>query len=147
MLFSEVPFLNHFMSNYKGSGSYCSESLLNAICAMGCNLLHDSDSKPSLHSGISDRNELQTAFLQEARNHMNADALTSLPTVQAFAVIFLVEMSAGRARIASSYLRYAAESLPAEVQGPYDRDTWEVSRWGIHTLNTYVHASAFVYLD
>lgn len=137
MLFSELSFLNDFIRGEEGHSAYCSNNLVNAICAMACNILPAGDLPAGAVREVSDRAELQRAFLDEARADLKDTVKRQwLTSLQTFAVIFLVELSAGRARVASTYLRFAADNLPSQVQDSYKPEVWEASRWGIHTLNT-----------
>jgi hypothetical protein len=135
MLFSETAFMRDFNAEDHAEESNCTEALVNAMCAMACNLL---DIATTLNSGqfdVSDRLELQNAFMDEARKHIVKHSTKKPTSAQAFAVMFLVELSAGRGRTGSSYIRTAAERTPAELYG--DRhQPWQISRWGVHTLTT-----------
>jgi hypothetical protein len=61
-----------------------------------------------------------------------------MTSIQSFAIMYLVELSSGKARSAVGYLRSAVENLKAS-SGPQQSDeAKETTFWGIQTLNTYV---------
>ncbi|MCJ1478534.1 hypothetical protein MMC13_007214 [Lambiella insularis] len=133
MLFGEVDFLQSFRT---GDETYCSAALVNAICAMACHLLEKP--APGLSSrGFQDRDTLRDGFMAEARNLLPPGSSLPMTSIQAFAIMFLADLSAGKARVASGYLRCAADNLrsPQESFDP-TKESMELSRWGIHTMNT-----------
>ena len=131
MLFSEVNFLDCYLS---GDDSYCSSSLVNAICAMACNLLDRKQEESTLRA--SEIASLGAAFLREARSLISPSDVPRITTLQTFAVMFLVELSAGKARNAATYLRCAADNLEDLGNDGHKDEVYEASRWGIYTLNT-----------
>ena len=140
MLFSETYFLDSY---HKGDDAYCSSPLVNAICSMACHLL-DRDVTTSFQD-VSDLEQLQSAFMQEARANISPSDHQDMPTLQAFAVLFLAELSSGRARNAVTYLRCAADNLLGQDVDSQADGALEMSRWGIHTLNTSVSVMAIPY--
>ena len=138
MLFGEVDFLAGYRS---GDDTYCSKPLTNAICAMACHLLDNPSpgAKPQDRdsmSGYDDAQELRGAFMAEARAHLVPEIYTRMTSIQAFAVMFLSELSSGRARSATAYLRCAADHLKFSKADGQSQQSLELSHWGIHTLNT-----------
>ena len=131
MLLSETNFLDCYFS---GDTTYCSSVLVNSICAMACHLL---DRAPEESPQVtSDYAALGIAFLVEARAQINPSDKPTVTTLQSFAVMFLVELSSGHARNASTYLRCAADNLQDLEKDGHKDEVFEASRWGIHTLNT-----------
>ena len=130
MLFSETNFLDCYL---RGDNACCSGALVNAICAMACHFLDGSNMDTT--QDVHDLSELRQAFLAEARSELGAKRDQLITTHQAFAVLFMDELSAGKARNATTYLRCAADELEMRGFGHKD-EVYEASRWGIHTLNT-----------
>lgn len=133
MLFAEGSFLESYHS---GDGTYCSSALVNAICAMSCHLL-DSPAPGVSPRDVKDSTKLRAGFMAQARSTLKPARRLSMPSLQAFSVMFLVDLSSGNARSAAGYLRCAADHLTA--QGSADQDwtrEYEITQWGIHTLNT-----------
>ena len=140
MLFNEDNFVTSFRS---GDEEYCSRPLINAMCAMGCHLLSSQSDKSGSKakervSESRDVMSLRDQFMDEARRLLTQDQYSKMTSIQAFAVMFLSELSSGQARRASSYLRCAADNL-IETNA---KDSWDNSQqqsyWGVHTLNTCV---------
>ena len=128
MLFSEIDFKESFRTN---NDKYCSPALVNAICAMACHLVDPNDLDEEV-----DVDTLAQAFMNQARHEVLPQNYSSLTSVQALAIMYLADLSSGRARSATGYLRASVEFLKAaEVDGqsPAAR---EISTWGIQTLNT-----------
>ncbi|KAI9742923.1 MAG: hypothetical protein M1818_003652 [Claussenomyces sp. TS43310] len=100
-LFSE----GHFSDSYQNqSYRFCSPTLVNAVCAMACNL-HTRSADDEI-----DFEQLGRKFSEAARTNINAMD-RSLTSVQAFAVLFLVESARGKCLRASSYLQIATHNL------------------------------------
>lgn len=135
MLFGEVDFLKSYSD---GDEVYCSDALVNSVCAMACHLL-DSPAPGLLSRDARDRINLRDGFMAEARNLLKPGKELPMTSIQAFAVMYLVELSAGKARTASSYLRCAADnlSLPPD-SSQHAEESLQLSARGIHTLNTSV---------
>ena len=138
MLFSEFDFLDGYESNDE---THCSCALVNSVCAMACLLLEnpDKNAEPideNTFGTYQDAMQLRDAFMAEARALLQPDSYSHLTSLQAFAVIFLVDLSSGKARSATSYIRSAADHL--KIYGPdkQKNEAAQLSYWGIHTLNT-----------
>ena len=138
MLFSEGDFLTSFHDN---DTTYCSSALVNAICAMGCHLLDNPLSDASsrdiaTRTAYQDAMKLREGFMVEARSHLPPGSYGQMTAIQAFAVMFLVELSSGKARNATGYLRCAADHLRKRDSSDQSDDAVKLSYWGIHTLTT-----------
>lgn len=136
MLFSELDFKYSFRTN---EGHYCSRALVNAICAMACHLLENEGAhSPKLPQGdIGDAATLREGFMNEARKHLTRNTYQEMTSVQAFAVMYLVEFSSSEARKALGYLRSAVENVISATKNQ-SMEAQEITAWGINTLNTYV---------
>ena len=137
MLFSELDF-KHDFRGYMHTN--CSASLVNAICAMGCNLLESED-----FGGRRNRIDaatLRDGFMNEARANLTPSSYAYMTSIQALAVMFLVELSSGKARKAIGYLRSALDNLNNSNGPPLSEEANEITVWGLHTLNTYVGANS-----
>ncbi|KAI9824068.1 MAG: hypothetical protein M1832_002136 [Thelocarpon impressellum] len=126
----------HFRTSYNGhDGAYCSPALVNVICAMACHLLEsppeeESDWDAMLAEGVGDK------FMDEGRSLIKPEDHNRLTTIQAFAIMFLADAGAGKALKASSYIRFASGSLvDAGLQYETHRDAWQITLWGVHSLN------------
>ena len=133
MLFSELDFKHDFRSNGQTN---CSASLVNAICAMGCNLLESEDVGD--RSNVIDAATLRDGFMNEARATLTPSSYGYMTSVQSLAVMFLVELSSGKARKAIGYLRSAVDNMKNGLEPPPSEEATEITIWGLHTLNTYV---------
>lgn len=128
MLFSEPDFRHSYETN---SDTYCSSALVNAICAMACHLIDQKDT-----DGEGDIETLSNGFMNQARKGLRPENYLALCSVQALAVMYLAELSSGKARNAMGYLRASVEFIKAaELDGQSPRAR-EISLWGIQTLNT-----------
>ena len=139
MLFSELDFKYSFRTN---DTSYCSRPLVNAVCAMACHLLENEGArKPD--GNTQEAATLREGFMSEARRQLTPANYKDLTSVQAFAVMHLVDFSAGKARSAVGYLRSAVENVTTATSSQ-SLEAREITVWGINTLNTYVssHLSA-----
>ncbi len=133
MFFSELEFLDDFASRKR---TYCSSAMVNAIFAMACHLL---DEHGEYAAGEPlDVETLREGFMNEARAIISPEDYTKMTTVQAFAIMFLVDLSSGQARRASGYLRLAADGLRSMKDSEHSAAAIQVSLWGVHTLNTSV---------
>ena len=133
MLFSELDFKHDFRENVQ---THCSASLVNAICAMGCNLLH-SEEIDERRNRI-DAATLRDGFLDEARTSLTPASFGYTTSLQALAVMFLVELSSGKARKAIGYLRSAVDNMNNRRGPLLSEEASDITVWGLHTLNTYV---------
>ena len=132
MLFSEVDFKHDFKNNQE---TYCSSSLVNAICAMGCILL-DSEDTGDRRNRL-DAATLREGFMEEVRQTLSLGSYRRLTAIQTFAIMYLVELSSGQARRATGYLRSALDNLRACDSHQQSEEARELTEWGIQTLNTY----------
>jgi len=132
LIFSEV----HFMASYRNrSNLYCSAPLVNAICAMACRFF-DSASEYNTKPRI-DPSALGDQFMAEARSHITPDIYYKISTLQAFAIMFLVDLSGGKGSRASSYLRIAADKLNSRLGSQNDTEATEIASWGLYLINMY----------
>lgn len=130
MLFSESDFKRDFQTQSK---THCSSSLVNAICAMACHLLGaDQGSSGSK----TDLKLVRNGFLSEALASLSPENYHRLTSIQTLAIIYLAEMSDGRAHSAYPYLRSATEYLNVSKPDQQNAGAYELSGWGIHTLKT-----------
>lgn len=133
MLFDEGKFLDSFKNCVD---TYCSSSLVNAICAMSCYLLHKSwDNDEDIQLATS---SLRIRFMDEARSSLKDTDNDRMTVIQTYAILFLAELSSGNGRTATSHLRLAAELLIDKQQAKMSRDSEEISSWGLLTLHTFV---------
>lgn len=128
----------HFWTSFNGRDqNYCSAALVNVICAMACHLLDlnddESDFEIPMDEGLGDR------FMDEGRASIKPEDHNKLTTIQAFAIMFLHDAGSGKALKASSYIRFASTSLmDINCQRDVHRDAWQITVWGVHTLNVCV---------
>ena len=125
-LFDEGQFVNSY---HKGD-RYCSPILMNALCAMACNFHTKSD------DDVLDYRILGEEFIEAVRGIMDPDDFR-ITTIQAFAVMFLVESARGNGLRATSYLKVAIGSLPrvaAHDRGGA-RAVWRSTVQGVQNLN------------
>lgn len=142
MLFSELDFKYSFRTS---SGHNCSTALVNAICAMACHLLEKEGAGKSKGTAqeahdqmFGDAQEavtLREGFMDEARRVLTKENHKEMTSVQAFAVMYLVELGSCKARKALGYLRASVENLGAAVRNQSD-EARQITTWGIHSLNT-----------
>jgi len=133
-LFSE----GRFVDSYKRqSNSYCSSALVNAICAMACHLHSVADSDEV------DFVQLGEEFSDAVRKDIKPED-KSITTVQAFAVMFLVDSARGKSLRASSYLRVATNGLSNVAYQASDgfAEVWKNTIRGIQNLNVLVSISS-----
>lgn len=128
MLFSEVDFKESFRTN---SDTYCSSALVNAICAMACHMVNVNELEDEVNIDA-----LASAFMDQARHEVLPQNYTLLTSVQALAVMYLADLSSGKARSASGYLRASVEFLKAAELDGQSAAAREISSWGIQSLNT-----------
>lgn len=131
MLFGEVKFLESFQNN---DMSYCSPALVSAICAMASHLLDDLGDVAAERD--VDTAALRELFMDEARAGLVPDEYNRVTSVQAFGVMFLADLSSGKARKATGYLRAAVDSLKALDSDSASPEILEILTWGLHSLNT-----------
>lgn len=131
--FSEGHFVHSYHKGSSESDGYCSSLLVNALCAMACHL------HLALDSDTVDFRELGVEFADAVREEMIADDFR-LTTIQAYAAMFLVEITRGNALLAQSYLDIAANSL-SRVDSRVRKSSgnvWKCTVWGIQELNVQV---------
>ncbi|KAL8923039.1 MAG: hypothetical protein Q9208_004851 [Pyrenodesmia sp. 3 TL-2023] len=128
MLFSENDFRDSYTNNDE---TYCSSALVNAICAMACHLMDPNDTDTDV-----DIDKLMTGFMNQARQEVRPQNYMHLTSVQALAVMYLADLSSGKARSATGYLRASVEFLKAAELDGQSAKAREISLWGIQTLNT-----------
>ena len=133
MLFSEIVFKHDFRENLDTN---CSAALVNAICAMGCNLLESEEDK-DIRKRV-DAATLRDGFMNEARATLSPSSYSHITSIQALAIMFLVELGAGKARKAVGYLRSAVDNMVSGTGPPLSEEAKEITVWGLHTLNVYV---------
>ena len=130
MLMDENSFLVSF---HDCLDTYCSDSLVNAICALSCQLLHNGwDDDEETKMAIDN---LGFKFMEEVRALMKTADPQRITTCQTYAIMFLVELGLGKGQAATAHLRLAVEFLAAR-QAISISD--EIAAWGILSLHTYV---------
>jgi hypothetical protein len=139
MLIDENEFLGSFRDCLD---THCSASLVNAICALSCHLLHHGwDDDDDTKSGID---SLCHQFMDEVRSLMKIADPVSMTASQTYAVMFLVELGLGKGQAATAHLRLAVEIL-ALKQPKFEQKSFsnseEVASWGILSLHTCVMKS------
>jgi hypothetical protein len=127
MLFHEGRFVSSLQTR---NLTYCTPSLVNAICAMGCCFMADEQ------GNNEEAIKLRQRFVRQAHAELKVeDEMTPVSSVT-YAIIFLVELSAGQARTAISHLRLAVESLRQVDKSRWSEEAFEISSFGLHTMNT-----------
>lgn len=128
--FHEGQFVHSYHNGSEGDEVYCSAILVNAVCAMACHLHY------TLESDITDFRDLAVDFANAARDVMSTDNIT-LTTIQAFAVMSLVEITRGNTLLAASYLDIAATGLPRVDPDIRNNapDVWRSTILGVQALN------------
>lgn len=129
-LFSE----GHFVDSYKRQSlNYCSPTLVNAMCALACHL-HTVEEKDTI-----DFEQLGVRFSDAVRLSIDPND-RNLTTVQAFAVLFLVDCARGRCLRASSYLKVASAAISnvsfLDIDG--FPSVVQHTKRGIQDLNVYI---------
>ncbi|KAL8690591.1 MAG: hypothetical protein Q9218_003995 [Villophora microphyllina] len=130
MLFSESGFKDSF---HAGDETYCSPALVNAVCSMACHLMDEGD----VEEETGDVATLANGFMNQARQEVLPRGTMQLPSVQALAVMYLAELSNGKARSAIGYLRASTEYLKVVDFDGQSFEAREITLCGIQTLNTY----------
>lgn len=128
MLFDEAYFLSSLRAC---ADTYCSAPLVNAICAMSCHLLHDTweDEETTLRNLTT----LRAGFMNEARVLLRGSDSSKITSIQTYAIMFLIEISAGDGLMGAAHLRMATEALIDKTpeQSP---EAMELTACGIVTL-------------
>ncbi|KAL2061541.1 hypothetical protein VTL71DRAFT_6918 [Oculimacula yallundae] len=126
-LFSEGHFTKDYKNNVK---NYCSPVLVNSICALAC----------SLHSAVDgdglDYGKLAVEFSNAARKELEADD-KNITTIQAFAVMYLVDCAGGNSLRAAAYLRISTLALRQMIRQENDGfgESCKATVRGIRNLN------------
>ncbi|KAH6704353.1 hypothetical protein BKA61DRAFT_188076 [Leptodontidium sp. MPI-SDFR-AT-0119] len=126
-LFSEGRFADSYGRRLE---SYCSSALVNSVCALAC----------SLHSAVNedeaDYERLGVEFSDAARKSLELDD-SRLTTIQAFAVMHLVDCARGNALRAAAYVRISTLCLPRATYQENDGfvESWKATVRGIRNLN------------
>ena len=135
----------HFRTSFdRHDGVYCSPALVNVICAMATHLLEASpDDESELTYEAAADDGLGDRFMDEGRSLIKPEDYAKLTTIQAFAIMLLADAASGKALKASSYIRFANSSLADEaVHHDAHRDAWQVTQWGVRSLNVCVSPSS-----
>lgn len=132
MLFSEVEFMQDFLAY---EDTYCSSSLVNAICAMACHLLDNEECDDIVIRDI-DVATLREGFMGQARMCLTPNTYHHITSVQTFAIMYLTDLSAGKAQSAIGYLRSAVDYLKVIDGKKHSFEALELSKWGIQNLYT-----------
>ena len=127
MFFSE----RHFMDSFKNHNRiYCSPALVNAICALGCRYCMDDHGTMEVTiKRLGDR------FTQQAGAELRAERSMTPLSVVTYAIMFLIELSAGRARDAFSHLRLATDSMQDIDRYGWSDEALQITMFGIQALN------------
>ena len=142
MFFDEGSFMDSFNDCVD---VYCSSSLVNAICAMSCFLLHtawrtDPDGRQIEDSQLAQTQAavafLREKFMAEAKAMMNDIRLDKMTSIQTYAVIFLVDVACGRGLEATAHLRVSTEALTAKRTLEQSSEAEDIVSWGILTAQT-----------
>ena len=125
-LLSERHFCEAFQNR---STAFCSTLVVNAMCALACTLRSDSEAESRT---VFDRDDFAAAFEKEFD-----PTDKRLTTIQATAIMFLVELSRGKAS-SGPYLKVATENI-IEMSGPLSSSMpsliWKPTIQGIRNLN------------
>lgn len=129
----------HFVHCYqRHMDEYCSSLLVNAICAMACHL----------HSAAEDDQinfeHLGAEFREAVRADIASEDNKKVTTIQAFAIMFLVDCARSNAPRAAAYLKIATNSLPGIIPldiGSFNEVLKNTVR-GIRSLNVFVPTTA-----
>ncbi|KFY05407.1 hypothetical protein O988_00018 [Pseudogymnoascus sp. VKM F-3808] len=101
-LFSE----RHFAESYKTQNhQHCSTLLVNAMCALACHFRNSSEDNDVEYDQLGIR------FAEAFRADFDTTTDETITTIQAMAVMFLVDLVGGFGLRASSYLRLASEKI------------------------------------
>ncbi|KAL9100524.1 MAG: hypothetical protein Q9163_004113 [Psora crenata] len=143
MLFSELDFKRDFRKAETNDATrYCSQPLVNAICAMACHFLESGEDNNEISAAAVgkavDAARLREHFMDKAKTGLTQENISEPTSVQTLAVMYLAEHSSGKARSAIGYLRLAAEGLDSADSGQSE-EAWELTFWGIRTLITSVY--------
>ena len=137
MLFDESNFRRGYQERL---GMYCTAALVNAICAMACHLIGSTTLYIKSRDGMVriGRAKLEAEFTAEARSHLKIETDAHMTFVQAFTVMYLVDLSSGKARNASGYLRCAGDLLSAKCSAKDKKQPLCLSALGVYALTRLV---------
>ena len=132
-LFSEARFSDSYG---RQNETYCSSVLVDSVCALACSLHTAVDGEEGIYERLGAR------FSDAARKALEPDD-SRLTTIQAFAVMHLVDCAHGNALRAVAYLKVATLSLPRAVYQENDGfvESWKATFGGIRSLNVLVEIS------
>lgn len=136
LLFSEGDFKRCFQVN---GTVHCSRPMVNCMCAMACFLY---ENKPIGNGHFidlqmtSEATTLRKAFLDEAKRTIQTSKHDSGTSVVSFAIMYLIELCAGKTGIALGYLNAAVDGLSAMGDSPQSHESKELTYWGLRNLNT-----------
>ena len=133
MLFDEVSFMRDFNN---GGHTHCSKPLLNVICAMAC-FVYDIELSCFETSVLEQQaaiGSLRHAFVRESIMASQYPAENPLTTVQTFAVMYLVDLCSGKAKLAIGYLKGALTGIYAIKISAQADNTKQITLMGLQTL-------------
>ena len=136
MLFSELDFKRDFQAN---NPVHCSRPLVNAICAMACYLYENKqvgDGKFVDLQTTTNTTTLRKGFLDEAKRSLHPAYYRLMTSVQAFAIMYLIDLSSGKARSALGFLEAALDGLHAIGDSRQSLEAKELTFWGLRTIKT-----------
>ena len=135
MLFDEIRFRQDYQND---CSIHCSKSLFNAVCAMACFLYETrAEQGGDWRSYRSAETTLmRKAFVNEAMTSLKSSHQTELTDVQAFAIMFLVNLSSGKAGSAVGYLKTAMDKLQVVTRPQQSSHAKELTIVGLRTLKT-----------
>ena len=86
----------------------------------------------------SGNTELQARFMAEAHSLILPDQYSKQATVQALAVMFLVDAGSSKALCGLSYLHLAVSiMLQQDFKEHINKEAWQLTLSGVHTLEKY----------
>lgn len=134
LLFSEWDFKRCFQAN---GSIHCSRPLVNSMCAMACYLYENNPVGDGRFVDLQTTIEtatLRKGFLDEARRTLQASNYRLLTSVQSFAIMYLIELSSGKASTAIGYLDAAIDGLSGVDDSPQSHESKELTYWGLRNL-------------
>jgi hypothetical protein len=136
-LFNEGLFVDCYKRHVD---NYCSSVLVNAICAMACHLHSTSEGHENLEI---DFKQLGMAFSEAVRADIVGED-KKVTTIQAFAVMFLVDCARSNTPRAAAYLKVATTKLPsiATLDSAGFNEVLKSTVRGIRSLNVFVFSPA-----
>ncbi|KAG0649396.1 Nitrogen assimilation transcription factor nirA [Hyphodiscus hymeniophilus] len=133
-LFSEGHFTDSFTRH---TDTYCASVLVNAICAMACHL-HSAAERDEI-----DFDQLGSEFSEAVRADIVGEDKNKATTIQAFAVMFLVDCARSNVPRAAAYLKLATGRLRsiASQDNEGHNEVLKTTVRGIRSLNVFVLCS------